>query len=174
MVLLSVDYEGVADGVYYADAGSTCSETARKSWNKITAAKEWDYMEDTAETRFKFNQSVSITYSRFPRRPISIIATSTIINPTLVNGELWDCQIQGDGSIQSYGLYGRRDSCIMFLYCIKINKQSEIKSEWFLWKMFLIKYLFSLINHKISVSQLYRLCIQDLINLRLLTWLKNL
>lgn len=129
LVLLSVDYEGVADGVYYADAGSTCSETARKSWNKITAAKEWDYMEDTAETRFKFNQSVSITYSRFPRRPISIIATSTIINPTLVNGELWDCQIQGDGSIQSYGLYGRRDSCIMFLYCIKINKQSEIKSE---------------------------------------------
>ena len=167
-MLLSVDYEGVADAVYYADAGSTCSETARKSWNKITAAKEWDYTEDTAETRFKFNQSVSITYSRFPRRPISIIATSTIINPTIVNGEFWNCQIQGDGSIQSYGLYGRRDSCIMFLNCAKINKQSEIKSEWFLWKMFLIKYLFGLIENNIEIVQLYRLFMQDLINLRLL------
>lgn len=88
LILLGVNF-GAFQKNYYADGGTCCSETLRKNWDRITPADYWDYYAEGAPhknvTYFKFNQTITTKYSRFLRRPMSMIATSVIVNPTLVN-----------------------------------------------------------------------------------------
>lgn len=60
---------------------------------------------------------------------MSMVLTSVIANPTIVNDELRDCQIHGNGGIQHYGLYEQGRPCIIFINCKKMIEQDQIKSE---------------------------------------------
>ena len=91
LLLLGVSFVGSGKPALqcYADTGTSCSETAIKPWNQIIPANDWDYyFQEQGKkyiSRLRFNQTITVKYEGFLKKPVSMVAKSVINNPTVVN-----------------------------------------------------------------------------------------
>lgn len=87
---------------------------------------DWDYYDQTSHnknvTRIQFDQTKKVEYTKFPSRPKSIIAISTIKNPTIIEDELYNCEMEASGKIWHFGIYERSSPCTMFINCRKLSE----------------------------------------------------
>ena len=117
----------------FADGGTKCSELARNPWNTVNPSLGWSYFNyerdlHTNVTRINFNQTYKREYTGiFPKRPKSITANSTFINPVIIEDQHYQCEIIGDGKVQHYGFYERTEICKFIIKCNSLSE--DVKEE---------------------------------------------
>ena len=70
-------------------------------------------------------QTIFTEYTKFPKRPKSIVVNATVSNPVKIENKMFDCEIDGDGQIQHYGYYERANAARIFMDCTPRNKSVE-------------------------------------------------